>query len=105
MRTRERTNSLQIIRNGILTSFDEKTDHRLLFRRLGICACDVTVDDGIIQLDFFTDYNALEREKKIQAAMLKVRSKFGANALFTGKNMLKGATNLERNLQVGGHRA
>ena len=105
VRTRERTNSLQIIRNGILTSFDEKTDHRLLFRRLGICACDVTVDDGIIQLDFFTDYNALEREKKIQAAMLKVRSKFGANALFTGKNMLKGATNLERNLQVGGHRA
>ena len=57
------------------------------------------------KLDLFTDYAALEKEKKLQAAMLKVRSKFGANALFTGKNLLKGATNLERNKQIGGHKA
>ena len=105
VRMRERTGSLLLIRSGLLESFDRKTDHRLLFRRLGICAADVTVDDGICQLDMFTDYDALEREKKIQGAMLKVRSKFGANALFTGKNLLKGATNLERNQQIGGHKA
>lgn len=34
----------------------------------------------------------------------EVRSKYGANALFTGKNMLEGATQLERNGQIGGHR-
>jgi DNA polymerase V len=37
--------------------------------------------------------------------MLEVRTKYGANALFTGKNMLEGATTLERNMQIGGHRA
>lgn len=105
VRTRVRTNGLSLIREALLTSFTEKTDHSLLFRRLGICACDVSADDGVFQLDLFTDYDALEREKKIQGAMLKVRAKFGANAVFTGKNMLKGATNLERNTQIGGHRA
>jgi len=105
VRMRERTGSLLLVRSGLLDSFDRKTDHRLLFRRLGICAADVTADDGICQLNLFTDYDALEKEKKMQGAMLKVRSKFGANALFTGKNLLKGATNLERNQQIGGHKA
>ena len=105
VRTRERTNSLRLVRNALLESFDRNTNHLLLFRRLGLCASDVTPDDGICQLDLFTDYTSLEKEKKIQAAMLKVRSKYGANALFTGKNLLKGATNLERNKQIGGHKA
>jgi DNA polymerase V len=53
----------------------------------------------------FIDYEALEREKRLQGALSEVRSKYGANALFTGKNMLEGATQLERNQQIGGHRA
>ena len=105
VRMRGRTNSNPLIRDALCESFDLKTDHRLLFRRLGICACGVSGDDGVYQLDLFTDYDALEKEKKIQGALLQVRSKFGANALFTGKNMLKGATNLDRNMQIGGHRA
>ena len=56
-------------------------------------------------LDFFTDYKALDREKRIQGAMLEVRTRFGANAVFTGKNLMAGATTLERNEQIGGHRA
>ncbi len=96
---------MRSIREALLASFDESTNHYLLFRRLGICACNITADNGVYQLDLFTDYDALEKEKKIQGAMLKVRSKFGANVLFTGKNMMKGATNLERNMQIGGHRA
>ncbi len=105
VKVRERTNSYSLVRDALCESFDLKTDHRLLFRRLGVCACDVTDDDGVYQLDLFTDYDALEKEKKMQGTLLQVRSKFGANALFTGKNMLKGATNLERNMQIGGHKA
>ena len=105
VKMRERTNSPKDIGAALAASFDAKTDHSLLFRRLGICANNVTADDGFYQLDLFTDYDALEREKKIQSAMLEVRSKFGANALFTGKNMLEGATTLGRNQQIGGHRA
>ena len=53
----------------------------------------------------FTDYEALEKEKKIQGAMLEVRSKYGPNAIFKAMNMMEGATALERNQQIGGHRA
>ena len=105
VRTREKTNSAQTVRDAILRSFDARADHRLLFRRLGVCANDVTADAGEFQLDLFTDYRALEREKKIQGAMLQVRRKYGPNAVFKGMNMLEGATMLERNRQIGGHRA
>jgi len=44
-------------------------------------------------------------EKHLQGALREIRSKYGANAMFQGKNMLEGATQLERNVQIGGHRA
>ena len=104
-RLRNRTNSCQEISNAMLKQFDRKTDHRLLYRRLGIAANDVQNSTGVFQFDLFTDYDALERENRLQAAMLSVRQKHGANAVFKGTNLEKGATALERNLQIGGHRA
>ncbi len=99
------TNSVSVIAPLLLSSFDEKTDHRLLYRRLGICAEQVRGDSRFYQLNFFIDYEALEREKRLRKALGEVRSRFGANALFTGKNLLEGATQLERNTQIGGHKA
>ena len=99
------TNNIQIITAPLLKSFDDKTDHRLLYRRLGVCANDVKEDSGVFQLNMFIDYEALERDRKLQGAMLEVRRKFGANALFKGMNLMEGATSLERNQQIGGHKA
>ena len=99
------TNSVSTVSPRILDAFDKKTDHRLLYRRLGICADGVREDTGYFQINMFVDYEALEREKKLQGALREVRSKYGANALFMGKNMLEGATQLERNVQIGGHRS
>ena len=99
------TNSVSTVSQKILAAFDAKTDHRLLYRRLGICADGVREDTGYFQINMFIDYEALEREKRLQGALREVRSKYGANALFMGKNMLEGATQLERNAQIGGHRA
>lgn len=105
VRMRDRTNSFQTVSAGILADVDRKTDHRLLFRRLGVCADNTGMDDGMYQLDMFTDYGALEKEKKLQGAMAEVRQKYGMNAVFKGNNLLKGANQLERNRQIGGHRA
>ena len=105
VKMRIKTNSIQAAADAILASFDLKTDHRLLFRRLGVCANEVATDSGVFQLDFFTDHDALEKERKLQGAMLEVRQKFGLNAIFKGNNMLEGANQLERNLQIGGHKA
>jgi len=68
------------------------------------------------QLDLFTDYEALEqqrkaeaealdRELKMQKAIITIRDKFGKNAIVKGLNMHEGATAIERNKQIGGHKA
>lgn len=99
------TNSVSTVAPLLLASFDSRTDHRLLYRRLGVCAEKVNDDTGSYQLNLLTDYKALEREKRLQKALSEVHSKFGANSLYKGKNMLEGATQLERNKQIGGHLA
>ena len=99
-----RTNSLKIIMEGLVNSFDAKTDHRLLFRRLGVYAADVVPDVGMYQMNLFTDYEALEREKRMQGATVEIRRRFGANSLIKGMNLMKGATARERNEQIGGHK-
>ncbi|MBR3245859.1 MAG: DNA methylase, partial [Parasporobacterium sp.] len=80
VRMRTRTNSVSAVTEALLASFDQKTDHRLLYRRLGVCAANIAEDNGIVQLDLFVDYEALEREKRIQKAMLEVRRRYGASA-------------------------
>ena len=105
VRLRARTNALSAILPAVLDSFDKKTDHALLFRRLGICAEDVQPDNSAWQLDLFSDYDALQKERKLEGAMLEVRKKYGANSLLKGLNYREGATAIERNTQIGGHRA
>ena len=105
VRLKTLTNNLQLITEPMVRQFDEKTDHRLLYRRLGVCACDVIEDIGMYQMNMFVDYDALERDRRLTGAMLEVRKRFGPNAVFKGMNMLEGATTLERNQQIGGHKA
>ena len=104
VRLKEKTDSHRLISAALLAQFEEKTDHRLLFRRLGISANDITEDTAPYQLDLFTDYEALDRERRIQGALLEIRTKYGNNAVVKGMNLLEGATTMERNGQIGGHR-
>ena len=99
------TNSVSTVSAELVAQFDKKVDHRLLIRRLGVNADRTSYDDGIYQLDLFTDYNALEKEKAIQGAMLEIRSRIGRNAVVKGINMLEGATTIDRNGQIGGHKS
>ena len=69
-----------------------------------------------MQLDLFTDYeaeareekkerNAAAKERRLQEAALKIKKEFGKNALLRGLNYAEGATQKERNNQIGGHKA
>ena len=68
------------------------------------------------QLDLFTDYQAemtrraeeaeaLRRERCCQQAVLEIRRRFGKNAILRGMNLQEGATAMDRNRQIGGHKA
>ena len=99
------TNSSRTVSAAMAEAFDKKVDRRLLIRRIGVNADKTTADNGMYQLDLFTDYDALEKEKAIQGALLEIRQRYGKNAVVKGLNMQEGATTIERNTQIGGHKS
>ena len=117
------TSSTKKIMCAVSELFDRIVDKNLLIRRLNITANHVLPEadapkknSGYEQLDLFTDYAALEakqaqeqveleREKKMQQAMLTIKKKFGKNAILKGMNLEDGATAKDRNAQIGGHKA
>ena len=48
---------------------------------------------------------AEEKEKKVQRTLIDIKKKHGKNAIVKGMNLEDGATAIERNKQVGGHKA
>ena len=105
VRFRPETNSRSVILAGLEKAFREKVNPVLLIRRIGIALNDPKEEGAAVQTDMFTDPEAQDRERRLQEAMIEVRSRFGRNALVRGMNLLEGATALERNRQIGGHRA
>lgn len=73
-------------------------------RRLSV-TCNGVMEEGYEQYDFFTDYVALEREKRLQKAALEIKRRFGKNALVRGMDLLEEGTAIERNQQIGGHKS
>lgn len=98
------TSSTKKITDAVMNLFDKIVDRNLIIRRLSVTANNV-VDEAYQQYDLFTDPAELEREKKMQQAMLSIQKKFGKNAILKGTNLEEGATTIDRNNQIGGHRA
>ena len=115
------TASSRLITAAVTEIFERVADPALTVRRVNISACGVSEasrrrEERSEQLDMFTDYDALcrereredaafEREHRRQTALVGLRERFGKNAVFRGMDLVEGATTIERNAQVGGHRA
>ena len=85
--------------------FEKITNPALTVRRITLNAGRVTPDDGICQVDLFTDPQKQEKEKKLQQAMLSIKNKYGKNAVLKASSFEEGATMRQRNEQIGGHSA
>jgi DNA polymerase V len=115
------TSSARIITETAMKLFDQVVNPRLLVRRLTITVNQVVDEDKVDnnpaeQLDMFADYEALARqreaeqtaldkERRMQEAVLSIKRKFSKNAIFKGMDLEEGATARERNAQIGGHKA
>ncbi|MBO7105854.1 MAG: DNA methylase [Fibrobacter sp.] len=88
----------------VMKLFDRIVDPKLTVRRLNLVAIDV-VDESNEGFDLFTDAQKQEREKKRLKAELMIKKRFGKNAIVKGMDLQEGATTVERNGQIGGHRA
>ena len=117
----EFTSSTKDIMAVTMELFERIINPNLLARRINICANHVVNEKNaprqeVQQLDLFTDYNTLirqeqeceeqhKKEKNMQRAMIQIKNKFGKNAILKGMNLQEGGTTIERNSQIGGHRA
>lgn len=118
----KQTSSTTLITNAVMELYDKIVNKKLLIRRINIVA-NKLVDEHSVknadkyeQLDLFTDYEILkkqrekenaesEREKRMQNTILDIKKKFGKNAILKGMNLQEGATAKDRNNQIGGHKA
>lgn len=87
-----------------LRLFDEIVDRTRPIRRI-MYSFDGLVSDRYEQFDFFTDIEKMQKEKKLVKNLLKIRDKYGKNAILRGIDYLPNATQIERNGQIGGHKS
>ena len=112
------TSSTKLICETAMKLFDRIVDKDLLVRRMYIVANHIITENDAekereyVQLNLFSDTgkqeseeNELKKEKDMQKAILKIKSKYGKNSIIKGMNLKEGATALERNRQIGGHKA
>lgn len=62
-------------------------------------------DEAMEQYDFFCDPTEREHERRLQSAMLSIKKKYGRNGILKGMSLQEGSTMIERNQQIGGHKA
>lgn len=98
------TNSYQIILEAFIHLFKKTTNPHYPIRRLAVGFMNV-VDEIYESYDLFTDYEALEKEKNLQKALIDIKQKYGKSAVLKGMNMFEKSTTRKRNKLVGGHNA
>ena len=117
------TSSTKQIMEAVTSLYDRIVNPDLLIRRLTLATNHVISEDSArktgmapVQLDLFTDYEALKakqkaeeesqaKERRMQETLLSIKNKYGKNSILRGLNFEEGATAIERNKQIGGHKA
>ncbi len=119
-----KTSSTNQIMDAVIKLYDDIVDKTLLVRRINVTANHVVDENdfynrergSFVQMNLFTDYETLEKqrqaeeekrekERALQEAILSIKKKYGKNAVIKGMNLEEGATGIQRNNQIGGHRA
>ncbi len=114
------TASRRIISKAVTTLFDRIADKNLLVRRLNL-TCEGIIGEAYVQEipvqgDLFTDPDEADRERererkeaekelKMERALLDIKKKYGKNSILRGFDYEEGATTIQRNQQIGGHKA
>ena len=114
------TSSTKLITAAVMRLFERIVDSNLLVRRMYVVA-NHTVEESTVkepseQLDLFMDFETIEKqkaqeddelqkEKSLQKAVISLQKKFGKNSVLKGMNLKEGATTIQRNGQIGGHKA
>lgn len=112
-----KTSSTKIIIDAVMELYQRIMNKELLVRRINITANNIVDEHQALkertyeQINLFTDYREKEEkqkeeltEKELQKAMIDIKKKYGKNAILKGMNLQEGATTIDRNKQIGGHK-
>ena len=109
------TSSGKVFVEAAVRLFERIVNRDLYVRRMCVAAAHTTAEKIVndsgraVQLSLFDVTPALKKEdaaeKKIQQAVIALQRRYGKNAVLKGMNLREGATAIERNGQIGGHRA
>ena len=114
-----KTSSSKIMINKAIELYDSIVNKRLLIKRINICVNNVVCYDTVKdlehyeQIDLFSNFDEVdnknnrideENENKLQHVMLDIKKKYGKNSILKAMNLSEGATTVDRNKQIGGHR-
>ena len=112
-----KTSSTKIIMEAVMKLYNQIVNDKLLTRRINITANNLVsiskaeAEKSFEQINLFVNYDEVDKnkrkeesERKIQKAMIDIKSKYGKNAIIKGMNLEQGGTTIERNRQIGGHK-
>ena len=100
----QETNSDLIIIPAITSIYDRVVNRTYPIKRVNITFNDVK-KQGDVQLSFFYNESVLDKNNTLQKTVIDIKDKFGKNAILKGMNFEEGATAMERNRQIGGHKS
>lgn len=98
------TNSYRLLLQEFVNLYKRIVDPNYPIRQIAISFGNV-VNEYYEQLDLFADYEQIEKEKRVQEALVTIKNKYGKNAILKGMNFCDKATQRKRNGLVGGHNA
>lgn len=111
------TCSSKLLREGIGELYEEIVDRALLIRKISIVALEVIKNTAFQQKEYYEEQDLFEtaeecrlrektgKDEELQRTMLEISATYGKNAILRGMNLLEGARTIERNQQIGGHKA
>lgn len=100
------TNLNTTIRSVLVKIYSSIPDKSLLVRRFALSATNlINENDKSIQLDLFVDKEEEDKKRKIAQTVLEIKDEYGKNAILKGMDYQEGATQRERNMQIGGHKS
>ena len=100
----DETNSDLLLIPAVTSLYEKIVNPQFPIKRVNI-SCNHVVPEEFHQYSFFTDAEELEKNRKVQKAVISIKKKFGKNAILKGMNLEEHATTRERNTQIGGHRS
>jgi DNA polymerase V len=86
----------------VMAVFERTTATNVAIRRIGL-SCNNVVGEGCEGYNLFTNFAAIEKEKKAEKAVLSLKDRFGKNCIIRAVDLEEGATAMQRNKLIGGH--